>query len=422
MISLVALSSLLLPLAAAIPCVQFDTAWNLYAFGGSQDVNLGQSSSWGSPNPTTLTSTGRPPWTGNNTQCLLSQYNNAMYVLGGDASDLSKVYIYNFAAGSWSTQSTTSAPSDYGNSRSATILDHDTNVFFTLTTSSGLYQLDFSSIQASASSEPLKWEAVTSPSFSTSGYTPVAAQASNHINYFGVPGTAAGSADLFIVHFALFQQQPQSYPTANGGTTFPDSAGQAISIPSSNESGSPPYQMVYVPNDFSQSFVITHWTDPGDYTRTSTAPMSLSLVNSTQLLPAPSSQDTLAAYAASDNSIVQIDTKGDIYYLSNAVSNFAVSSSASWQKLGYSLSGTSGGSTSASGSASGSASATGSATSASRSGGASKSAGTSASGSAQSGSASAAASSGAALVTVGEIKWSMFLPLGLVAMGAAIVL
>lgn len=47
MLSLVALSSLLLPLASAMPCVQFDTAWNLYAFGGSEDVNLGQSSSWG---------------------------------------------------------------------------------------------------------------------------------------------------------------------------------------------------------------------------------------------------------------------------------------------------------------------------------------------------------------------------------------
>lgn len=29
------------------------------------------------------------PWTGNNTQCLLSQFNNAMYVLGGDSSDFS---------------------------------------------------------------------------------------------------------------------------------------------------------------------------------------------------------------------------------------------------------------------------------------------------------------------------------------------
>ena len=34
-------------LAAAVPCVQFDSSWNLYAFGGASDVNLGQNSSWG---------------------------------------------------------------------------------------------------------------------------------------------------------------------------------------------------------------------------------------------------------------------------------------------------------------------------------------------------------------------------------------
>lgn len=35
------------PLVNAATCVQFDTQWNLYAFGGSQDVGLGPSSSWG---------------------------------------------------------------------------------------------------------------------------------------------------------------------------------------------------------------------------------------------------------------------------------------------------------------------------------------------------------------------------------------
>ena len=34
-------------LVNAATCVQFDTQWNLYAFGGSEDVGLGQSSSWG---------------------------------------------------------------------------------------------------------------------------------------------------------------------------------------------------------------------------------------------------------------------------------------------------------------------------------------------------------------------------------------
>jgi hypothetical protein len=33
--------------AGAVPCVQFDASWNLYAFGGSEDVKLGGSGSWG---------------------------------------------------------------------------------------------------------------------------------------------------------------------------------------------------------------------------------------------------------------------------------------------------------------------------------------------------------------------------------------
>jgi hypothetical protein len=40
------LLSALLPLAAAVPCVQFDASFNLYAFGGENDVSLGAASSW----------------------------------------------------------------------------------------------------------------------------------------------------------------------------------------------------------------------------------------------------------------------------------------------------------------------------------------------------------------------------------------
>lgn len=33
--------------ANAKPCVQFDASWNLYAFGGTEDVSLGQNTTWG---------------------------------------------------------------------------------------------------------------------------------------------------------------------------------------------------------------------------------------------------------------------------------------------------------------------------------------------------------------------------------------
>jgi hypothetical protein len=310
------------------------------------------------------------------------------------------------------------------------VLDHDTNVIFTLTSGSGasLYQLDMSSVQATASSSALAWEAVVAPSFSTDGYVPTAAQASNHINYFGVPGTAAGSADIFIVHFAQFQPAAQAYPTVSGGATFPDQAGQAISIPSNGDA--PPYQMVFVPNDFSNSYVVTHWTDPGNYTVTSSAPMAQNLINSTQILPAPSSKDTLAAYAASPESLVQIDSKGDIYAIANAyTTSYTVASSPSWTKLGYSLAGVSGGSSGSSSAAASSRAASASGSGASQSAG---SASTTGSGSASrtsadasgtsvaAGSSSSVRPSGAAMAKTGGVRLDLAgLALGMITIGAA---
>ncbi|OCF34632.1 hypothetical protein I316_03673 [Kwoniella heveanensis BCC8398] len=420
----VALFSLLSAFALnvnAVPCVQFDASWNLYAFGGDQDVKLGSNSSWAQPSVSPLTTSGRPPWTGDNAQCILSQTNNAMYVVGGDSSDLSKIYIYNFASDSWSSQTTSGAPSDLGNSRSSSILDHDTNVIFTLTTGSGLYQLDMSSVTNAASSNALSWEAVSSPSFTETGYTVTAAQAANHVFYFGVPGTAAGSANLFVVHYAYFQPDAQKF----SGTAFPDSAGQAISIP--NESDNVPYSMVFVPNDFSNTYIATHWTDLGDYTVTTGAPFATDIINSTQTVSAPTSQDKAASYAASPYDLVQIDTTGQIYYYNNVInSDYTVPSGGSWQKMSYALTGgsaSSSNSTSSSAAPSGSASASASGASASQSGSATGSATGSASRSGSSASASASASSGSGnssaagrSVARGDV---IGLALGVVAIGAS---
>ncbi|OCF58136.1 hypothetical protein L486_04166 [Kwoniella mangroviensis CBS 10435] len=424
MLPTLALFSVLTALTAsvsAVPCVQFDSSWNLYAFGGSDDVKLGANTTWSSPSTSTLSSSGRPPWTGTNSQCILSQTNNALYVVGSDSSDLSKIYVYNFASDSWSTQTTSGAPSDLGNSRSASVLDHDTNVIYTLTTSSGLYQLDMSSVTNSASSSALAWEAVENSSFSVDGYTVTATQAANHIFYFGVPNTAAGSANVFVVHYAYFQPDAQAF---SGSAKFPDTAGQAISIPT--ESDSVPYSMVFVPNDFSNTYIATHWTNLGDYTVTSDAPFATDLINSTQTIPAPTSQDKTASYAASPYDLVQVDSAGDIYYYATPVNaDYTVSSSGSWQKLSYSVSGGSTSSTNSTSSASSSASASASGSQASGSAAASKTASgsssASASGSAASSSSSSTASSGAGknVVARGDL---LGLAVGVIALGVSMLI
>jgi hypothetical protein len=111
------------------------------------------------------------------------------------------VYIFNFDAKSWSKQTTSSAPgtspssfphhiplnfsqlTDLGTGTS--VLDHDTNVFFTLPSgaSASLYQLDLNIITNAASSSAVAWEAVSSTSFQQgAGEGVVMAEASNHIS------------------------------------------------------------------------------------------------------------------------------------------------------------------------------------------------------------------------------------------------
>ena len=171
--------------------------------------------------------------------------------------------------------------------------------------------------------------------------------------------------------------------------------------------------MVFVPNDFSSSYVVTHWTDPGNYQTVDTAPFAQTLINTTQTLPAPSSKDQAAAYAASNTALVQIDSNGDIYYMTNAVQgDYNVASGANWTKMTYSLPGVGSGSGSTpSGGAGASASGTGN-PSGTRKGGASRT----------SGSASST-SSGAAgeRASVGR-KDVVGLLAGLVAVGGAFVL
>jgi len=271
-------------------------------------------------------------------QCFLSQYNNAMYVFGGDSSDVGSVYIYNFAADSWSKQPTTGAPAQLSNSRSAAVLDHDTNTIYTVAGGGqSMYGLALDSVTNTAGGS-VAWEQIGTPAIDTEG--PVtAALANNHINYFGVKGDQAGSASLFVIHFSYWQPQPQAYPTVDGGAAFPNSQGQAVSFPTAGNTS--PQSMLYVPDDFSNSYVVTHWTNLGDYSSSAGAPMAANLINSTQILPAPTSKDKAAAYACSPSACAQIDSKGDIYYIDNALgSDFAVGSGAQWAKMGFSLTGT----------------------------------------------------------------------------------
>ncbi|KIL62237.1 hypothetical protein M378DRAFT_179751 [Amanita muscaria Koide BX008] len=320
-------------------CVAFDISWNLLAFGfNGKDYNAGTQDTWTSGNAQDITTSGRPPFNGANTTCYLSQYTNAIYVLGADSSNPSSIYIYDATAKSWSTQSVTTGGFDPTNFDA--ILDHDTNVFYAYS-KQDIYALDMGLLKA-ANSTPLPWTDVQHPDFATSDYQPVMALAQNHIHFLNVPGLSNGSARIFVIHFSYLQPAPQSYGN------FPNTYGQATSF--FQESGVQ-QEFAFIPSDGSATYVINVET------------------NTTQTLKGPSLTDARATYFASNTALIQLSSSGNVSYLLydptsasananaawNVVSKLPVAVSASSSSSGAGSSKTSSGSgTSATGKASGS--------------------------------------------------------------------
>ncbi|KAI5990373.1 hypothetical protein EDC04DRAFT_2513423, partial [Pisolithus marmoratus] len=292
----------------ARPCVAFDANWNLLAFGlDGKDWNAGLQATWtGSGQASDITTTGRPSFNGANTTCFLSQYTNAIYVLNGDASSLSSIYIYDATAKSWTTQAVTTGSFD--TSSFDAILDHDTNLFYALS-HDNLFSLDMGLLKA-ANSTPLAWvntEAAPYPS----NYQPVMALAQNHIHFLDIPGVPAGSADIFVIHYSYFQPQSQAYPLPNG-SAFPATYGQATSFfqPSDVQQ-----EFAFIPQDSSAVYVINVET------------------NTTQALAGPTYKDPQATYFASVTALVQLTSNGTVSFLPYLEGNTSTNAAATWSPV-----------------------------------------------------------------------------------------
>jgi len=332
--TLVSLLALALTMTAASPCVTFDSNFNLLVLGlGGKDWNAGTQDAWTSGTASDITTSGRPPFNGANTTCYLSQFNNAVYVMNGDSSSPSAVHIYDAAAKSWSTQSVTTGTFDPSSFN--TILDHDTNVFYALSHGE-MFFLNMEQMKA-ATSSPLSWTDVEKAPYDAS-YQPVMALAQNHIHFLDVPGTPAGDAQIFVIHFSFFQPEPQAYPLPDG-SAFPATHGQTASFfqPSDVQQ-----EFAFIPDDGSNTFVINVET------------------NTTQSLPGPSSKDPKAIYAASITSLVQLDSNGAVSFLPYKEGDAATNSKASWTPVANVAAAVPAGSTSSSSSAGTSGTASGS--------------------------------------------------------------
>ncbi|KAF8898018.1 hypothetical protein CPB84DRAFT_1681602 [Gymnopilus junonius] len=286
--------------ASASPsaCVAFDVNWNLLAFGfNGKDYDAGTQDTWGSGTPTDITTSGRPPFNSVNATCYLSQFTNAIYVLNADTANPSSIYIYDATAKSWTTQSVTTGKFDPTNF--ATILDHDTNVFYAYSAGE-LYSLDMGLLKA-ANSTPIPWNDVQQPDLSadsagtatpgadTAGYQPVMALAQNHIHFLGISGIPAGDAKIFVIHFSFMQPAPQNY-----GTAFPSTHGRAASF---FLDAGVQQEFAFIPDDGSATYVINVES------------------NTTKTLSGPSVKDPFAQYYASTSALVQLTTSGQVNFL-----------------------------------------------------------------------------------------------------------
>jgi hypothetical protein len=299
-LSLVLLVTLSFASIASSSCIAFDASWNLLAFGfGGKDYDAGTQDTWTSGQAKDITTSGRPPFNGQNTTCYLSQFTNAIYVLGADSSNPSSIYIYDASAKSWSTQAVDT--NSFDPNSFAAVLDHDTNVFYALSKGE-LFSLDMGLLKA-ANSSSLSWVDVQKPSFDTDNYNPVMALAQNHIHFLNVPGVPAGSAIIFVIHFSFLQPKPQSYgefPATHGGVTsfFKDAGVQE--------------EFAFIPDDGSATYVINVQS------------------NTTQTLKGPSVKDSAATYFASTDALVQLSSSGSVSYLPYNPNSTSSSASATW--------------------------------------------------------------------------------------------
>lgn len=197
-----------------------------------------------------------------------------------------------------------------------------------------------------ANSTPLAWVDVEKTPY-PSGYQPVMALAENHIHFLNVPGTPVGDVDIFVIHCQshaqglipdanmisspvnYFQPDPQPFPTPNG--TFPATYGQTASffldsgvraelftfsvVNKSYPTNQVQEAFAFIPSDGSATYVLNVDT------------------NTTQILAGPTTKDAAATYYASTNSLIQLDSQGDVSYLPFNPNDTTANAAAQWSKV-----------------------------------------------------------------------------------------
>ncbi|KAK9896224.1 hypothetical protein P389DRAFT_76328 [Cystobasidium minutum MCA 4210] len=288
-LTLAALSAL--KTVSAIPCAAFDgTGTNAYVFGAPYgDLSLGSDLTDPSAFVSLTNKTGRPDFTGSNTQCFVNQFTNGLYVLGATNNSTNTAYIYDFISQSWSTQQLSGGPDP---ASYTAILDHDTNVLYAYANGT-MNALAFDQSKAVATSSAIEWQtdaAVNAEPFDdTAAYQPVMGAANNHIQFFNTPGSSAGEGYIFVIHYAYWQPEAQSF-----GAALPNSFGQTVTILSNSSAA--PNTFAFIPENGNGTYVVNAKS------------------NTTEVYPGPSSSDSTARYGASTSGLLQVTGNGSLSF------------------------------------------------------------------------------------------------------------
>ncbi|KAF8815888.1 hypothetical protein BYT27DRAFT_7209346 [Phlegmacium glaucopus] len=169
-------------------CVTFDIRWGLLAFGfNRKDYYAGAQDTWSSSGSLTLLLLVGRRWM----VVFLNLYCNDTT---GDPTQSTRPVT---SPSTWSTQQVvTPLTGTFDPLSFATILDHDTNVFYAYSNGE-LFSLDMALLK-SASSTAIPWVDVQKLDL-PSGYQPVMVLAQNHVQFLDVPGLPAGSAKIFVI-------------------------------------------------------------------------------------------------------------------------------------------------------------------------------------------------------------------------------
>lgn len=150
--------------------------------------------------------------------------------------------------------------------------------------------------------DTLTWNKVGEVPFNTDNYDPVVGLASNHLHFIDVPGADAGEAHLFVIHYSYFQPEVQKYGE------WKQEHGQTASVFKDDNEWQTKFW--FIPDSGDQSYLVDVEA------------------NTTTTFDGPTIKDSKSDYASTENTLVQLTTTNEVYYL-----DFSEEDSAKWMQI-----------------------------------------------------------------------------------------